>query len=87
MKHFHFPRVCSLDFTIEDESGNYVHWFYTVHYTEYMSHLPAVHNYAVAHFEVRPLSETSFVIHSTHQTCFYTSLACGQSLILEQLYE
>uniref|UniRef100_A0A1B6IVS3 Uncharacterized protein n=2 Tax=Homalodisca liturata TaxID=320908 RepID=A0A1B6IVS3_9HEMI len=68
------------EFSIEAESGNYDHWKYTVHYTEFLSHLPSIENYAVAHYQVKPLSKTSYIIQSTHRTCLYTSFACVDSV-------
>ncbi|XP_054258235.1 uncharacterized protein LOC128983099 [Macrosteles quadrilineatus] len=69
-----------LDFTIEEESGNYDHWKYTVHYTEFLSNLPFMSNYAEANYQVKPLSEGTYIIQSTHTTCFYSSLACVNSV-------
>ncbi|XP_063231573.1 uncharacterized protein LOC134536009 [Bacillus rossius redtenbacheri] len=67
-----------LDFDILSESGNYDHWRYSAQYTEFLSHLPFVHNTAQAHFSVRP-SGDAYVIQSTHTTCFAAQLYCLKS--------
>uniref|UniRef100_A0A1B6CZB6 Uncharacterized protein n=2 Tax=Clastoptera arizonana TaxID=38151 RepID=A0A1B6CZB6_9HEMI len=68
-----------LDFSVEEESGNYKHWKYTVHYTEFLSYMPFIHNFARASFEVRPLTATSYIVESSHQTCFFTLYTCVDS--------
>ncbi|KAF4521503.1 hypothetical protein B566_EDAN001803 [Ephemera danica] len=68
-----------LDFTIESESGNYDHWEYSAHYTEFLSQIPMVKNTARANFVVRPEGD-EFVIISHHLTCFLSaSFACVTS--------
>ncbi|XP_065212592.1 uncharacterized protein LOC135840147 [Planococcus citri] len=64
------------DFNILSESGNYKHWKYQVFYTECLSQLPSVTNFAWADFEAKKISDNEFVIHSTHKTCFMTSYTC-----------
>lgn len=48
-------------------------------YTEQLSGLPSVTNYATADFEVLPAKPGSdFIIRSTHSTCFYTDWFCRE---------
>ncbi|XP_069674060.1 uncharacterized protein [Periplaneta americana] len=68
-----------IDFNILSETGNYDHWSYSAEYTEFLSSLPFIHNFADAHFNVKPMKDGSYVIQSTHSTCFISRLACLSS--------
>ncbi|KAJ1525704.1 hypothetical protein ONE63_008915 [Megalurothrips usitatus] len=66
-----------LDWELLEDGGSRGHWQYSVRYTERLSGLPGVSNYATAHFHVIPAQPNAdFVIHSTHRTCFYTDWFC-----------
>jgi len=87
------PRF-RINWNLVDESGNFDHWRYRVTYEEYLSNLPWVRNTADAVVEViapqpkTPLdrkhghqmdsSSGTYIIRSTHNTCFYGELFCGK---------
>ncbi|XP_026278637.1 uncharacterized protein LOC127749875 isoform X1 [Frankliniella occidentalis] len=66
-----------LDWELLSDGNSQGHWRYSVRYTERLSGLPSVSNYATAHFEVIPAkSNSDYLIRSTHSTCFYTDFLC-----------
>ncbi|XP_068082601.1 uncharacterized protein [Anabrus simplex] len=67
-----------VDFTVLAESGNYDHWSYSIHYTEYLQYLPMLHYSNYGHFDVKPLVD-SFIIWSNHSACFLTDVTCVNS--------
>jgi len=79
-----FSNVKKLNPTIEDfyvieESGNLVHWKYSVRYTEHLSQLPMIRNVAYGHYSVKR-DDNGFVIGSRHQTCFFFNFGCLESV-------
>lgn len=58
------------------EGGNYDQWHYSAEYTEFLLYLPFIHNFADAHFSVKPGGEGVYIIQSTHNTCFFTRFLC-----------
>ncbi|XP_034234938.1 uncharacterized protein LOC117641583 [Thrips palmi] len=70
-----------LDWDLLSDAGNHGVWKYTVRYSERLSGMPSLTNYATAHFEVLPAKPGSdFIIRSTHSTCFYTDFFCLPTL-------
>ncbi|XP_021931766.1 uncharacterized protein LOC110835643 isoform X2 [Zootermopsis nevadensis] len=65
-----------IDFNVLSEGGNFDHWHYTAQYTEFLSSLPFVRNFADGHFSVRPGAGGVYTIESTHIICFFTRLLC-----------
>lgn len=71
--------IGSLDWELLADGGTKGHWKYSVRYTERLSGLAGVTNYATAHYEVIPAKKDSdYVIRSTHSTCFYTDFLCRE---------
>lgn len=68
-----------IDFNIKSEGGNYDHWHYSAEYTEFLLYLPFIHNFADAHFNVKPGDGGVYIIQSTHNTCFFTRFLCLSS--------
>ena len=71
-----FLSVYSLDFNILSESGNYDHWKYSTRYEEFLLYFPYVRYFVDGHFNVKPAGGGTYVIQSTHNTCFLYGLFC-----------
>lgn len=75
-KMYFFFYYYSEEFNIIEESGNYEHWKYSVHYKEHLSNLPYIKHTAHGHYSVKP-DDNGFLIGSQHRTCFLTDFDCG----------
>jgi len=71
-----FLSVCSIDFTILSEDGNYDHWKYSARYEEFLLYFPYIRYFIDGHFNVKPAGGGTYIIQSTHNTCFLSGLFC-----------
>lgn len=79
LKIYQFKFVfCRIDFTIFSDGGKVDEWNYDVGYTEYLHQLPFIKNYAVANYNFKSLSEKEYAVKSSHKTCFFANITCGE---------
>jgi hypothetical protein len=71
-----FVSVYSIDFNILSEGGNYDHWKYSARYEEFLLYFPYVRYFIDGHFNVKPAGGGTYIIQSTHNTCFLYGLFC-----------
>jgi len=71
-----FVSVYSIDFNILSEGGNYDHWKYSARYEEFLLYFPYVRYFIDGHFSVKPAGGDTYIIRSTHNTCFLYGLFC-----------
>jgi hypothetical protein len=71
-----FLSVYSIDFSILSEDGNYDHWHYSTRYEEFLLCLPYIRYFIDGHFNVKPAGGGTYIIQSTHNTCFLSGFFC-----------
>lgn len=69
-----YPNI--IDFTILSEDGNYDHWKYSARYEEFLLYFPYIRYFIDGHFNVKPAGGGTYIIQSTHNTCFLSGLFC-----------